>query len=176
MRCGDTSERRSLEARYGRYCRQMLLVARRILPDPQDAEDAVHNAFLSLAQNLAAIPTGEAEERAYVLTSAKNAALSFRSRSSGGERAPRGHTARKKDAPFQQVAQCQDRDRLLLAVRKLPEPYREVLLLICVEQQTVAEAARVLQRKPGTIRQQLSRGKQRLAALCHEEGILVETK
>ena len=38
---------------------------------------------------------------------------------------------------FVKVMQSQDYDTLLRAARMLPAPYREVLLIICVEGQTV---------------------------------------
>ena len=58
--------------------------------------------------------------------------------------------------------------------RMLPAPYREVLLIICVEGQTVAASAAILHRKPGTVRQQLNRGKKLLIDFCRKEGMCFE--
>ena len=45
-------ELQTFEALYLRYRSLMLSVARKFLSEPQDAEDAVHQAFLSILQKL----------------------------------------------------------------------------------------------------------------------------
>ena len=62
---------------YSNYQKQMLLVAKRILHSDEDAEDAVQIAFLGIAQRIKSLPVDDRRLRAYVLTAAKNAALSL---------------------------------------------------------------------------------------------------
>ena len=61
---------------YSNYQKQMLLVAKRILHSDEDAEDAVQIAFLGIAQRINSCRLMIAFT-AYVLTAAKNAALSL---------------------------------------------------------------------------------------------------
>ena len=54
---------------------------------------------------------------------------------------------------------------------KLPPPYREVILLVCVHERSVTAAADLLCRNRETVRKQLQRGKKLLIALCRKEGM-----
>lgn len=59
---GDAQQRRLFEDVYTAYRGRMLTLARRKLHSPEDAEDAVHQAFLSLAEHfdrLATLPSTE---------------------------------------------------------------------------------------------------------------------
>ena len=61
---GDAQQRRLFEDVYPASRGRMLALARRKLRSPEDAEDAVHQAFLSLAEHfdrLAALPSTELE-------------------------------------------------------------------------------------------------------------------
>lgn len=61
-------ERQSFEALYLRYRGLMLSVARQFLTEPQDAEDAVHQAFLSILKNFHKISSVDCPEtRAFVV-------------------------------------------------------------------------------------------------------------
>ena len=52
----DTAEERSkFERLYEQYKQLMFYTAFQILKQPQDAEDAVHHAFLSIAENISKI-------------------------------------------------------------------------------------------------------------------------
>ena len=50
---------------------------------------------------------------------------------------------------FQQVMLSQDYDLLLRAMRQMPSPYREVLLMVCVQEQCVKDTAAILHRRGG---------------------------
>ena len=60
---------------YHGYRKQMLLVAKRVLNNDEDAEDAVQIAFLGIAQRIKSVPSDDPKKlRAYVLTAAKKPA------------------------------------------------------------------------------------------------------
>lgn len=163
---------------YG-YRKQMLLVAMKILGDQQDAEDAVQAALLGIARRIGSIRTDDADMlRAYVLLAAKNAAIDLRRRQ---VRCPLQADVALEVLPasgqvdlFEKMAAAENYERLLRAMEALDAPYREVLFLCCVHQHTPNEAAEILCRKPGTVRQQLRRGKAMLIELCRKEGITFE--
>lgn len=169
-------EQPCFEAIYNGFRKQMLVVANRVLQDLHDAEDAVQMALLGIAANIKSVPTGDEKLlRAYVLTAAKNKAITILHQRN------RRAEVEISDAPdavdedmFEQVTQSQDYDRLLNAMRQLKSPYREVLLLRYVYEKDTGEIAAVLGRKVQTVQQQLCRGKKRLIELCRREGIFLD--
>ena len=173
----EETQRRNYETIYTGYRQQMLAVAFRVLGDAGEAEDAVQNAFLGIAKHIAKVPEGDEKVlRAYVLTAARNAALSLLEKRQ--QRPPEtaldeAFTAADEDL-FQKVAASEDYEALLRAIRKLDLCYREVLMLVFVQEHSVKEAAEILGRREGTVRQQLNRGRKKLIALCRKEGILDE--
>ncbi len=155
------------------YCKQMVFVAMGVLHNMSDAEDAVQNALLGIARNIKNVPEDDRIERAYVLTAAQNAALSLRSR-----KQPTELTLDISDIPipstedlFQRVLDSQNYDLLLRAIRQMESPYREVLMLVYVQEQNIKEAAETLCRKEETVKKQLQRGKRLLIELCKKEGM-----
>lgn len=173
----EEPQRRNYETIYAGYRQQMLAVAFRVLGDAGEAEDAVQNAFLGIAKHIDKVPAGnEKVLRAYVLTAARNAALSLLEKRQ--QRPPEtaldeAFTAADEDL-FRRVAASEDYEALMRAMRRLELQYREVLMLVFVQEHTVKEAAEVLGRKEGTVRQQLNRGRKKLIELCKKEGILDE--
>ena len=125
--------------------------------------------------------TGEVEVAAdlhlclngYVLTAAKNAALLLLPKQQ-----QRDNTLditelniQSKDDLFQQVVNSLDYDLLLRAMRQLDPLYRDVLMMVYVQEQSVEATADILQRKKETVRKQLQRGKKLLIELCGKEGM-----
>ena len=173
----EADRRQSFEAIYTAYRKQMLAAAYKILDNPGDAEDAVQNAMVGIAKHIGKVPMeNDRVLRAYVLTAARNAALSLlekRQQRAQETELEEGLTASEEDL-FRRVAASEDYEALLRAMRRLELVYREVLMLVFVQEHTVREAAELLGRKEGTVRQQLSRGRKKLIAICREEGILDE--
>ena len=60
--------------------------------------------------------------------------------------------------PEMQCVLAEEERRLTRAVRALPEPYRTPVALHCLGDVPAVEIARRLERPPGTIRYQVSRG------------------
>ncbi len=169
----ETDRLRFSDIYYG-YRKQMLLVAERLLKNHEDAEDAVQIALLGIARNIKRLPPEEGSRlRTYVLTAARNAAFSIlRHRNLQAELVDVDLAASSSDEDlFEALTRSEDYEALLRAVRRLDAPYREVLLMVCVYGKSVRETAVVLQRKVGTVRQQLRRGREFVIRLCREEGI-----
>lgn len=169
----DKEDQCRFERIYYSYRKQMVLVADRVLHNQSDAEDAVQDALVRIARNIANVPRDEKVERAYVLTAAKNAALNM---------LPAQQRRREMldladvqaagtDDLFRQVQNCRDYELLLRSIRQMDAPYREVLMLVYVQEQTPKAAADVLGRPYETLRKQLQRGKRLLIELCRKEGL-----
>lgn len=172
----DESDQLRFADIYYQYRKQMLYVSYHILNDYQEAEDAVQVALLGIAQHIATVPTGnEKVVKAYVLTSARNAALNLAAKNKRTEADNiLNFPLASNDDLFEQVAASEDYELLMKAMRQLPIHYREVLMLIYVQEQSVKDTAAILKRREGTVRQQLNRGKRMLVELCRKEGMCFE--
>lgn len=172
-------DRLRFEDIYYRYRKQMLMVALKVLGNQQDAEDAMQTALLGIARHIGSIRTDDERMlRAYVLLAAKNAAIDLRRQQKRwlpqADVAPEILPVSGQPDLFDRLAASMDYEKLLRAMEALPEPYREVLFLCCVQQHSPTAAAEILCRRPGTVRQQLKRGRAMLAELCRKEGICDE--
>lgn len=173
----DESDQHRFLDIYNQYRKQMLYVAYHVLKDQNEAEDAVQVALLGIAQRIKFVPTGnEKVLRAYVLTAAKNAALTLLAKKTQRE----SHAdilslpLSSGEDLFEQVAASEDYDLLMRAMRQLPIHYREVLMLIFVQEQSIKDASVILKRRESTVRQQFNRGKKLLVELCRKEGMCFE--
>lgn len=175
----DESDQLRFEDIYHRYHKQMVLVAMKVLNNMEDAEDAIQTALLGIARQIKSVPAGNDRAlRAYVLTAAKHAALNL-----VPQKKRRENTIELSELPlastedlFEQVAASQDYQLLLRSMKQLEPPYREILMLTFVQELSVNQIAALLGRKPGTVRQQLNRGKKLLVAICRKEGMCYEPK
>ncbi len=156
------------------YGRQMLNAAYQVLQNRQDAEDAVQNALLGISQRIDYLPEeNEKVIRAYVLTSAKNAALSLlpdKKRHDACLDISLLNVASSNDL-FEQITVCQNYNLLVHAIKRLPKHYSEVLMLVLIHEESIKNASLLLHRPEGTVRQQLNRGKKLLVKYCKEEGM-----
>ena len=120
---GDAQQRRLFEDVYTAYRGRMLTLARRKLHSPEDAEDAVHQAFLSLAEHfdrLATLPSTELE--AYLTVVVERKCIDLLRQQSRLSGLPFDETI-----PLVTPAPCGD--ALADAMGRLPPRYREALLL-----------------------------------------------
>ena len=79
----DAAELRKFEKIFYAYRDQMFFVANKILNDEHEAEDAVQNAFMGIAQNIKSLPEGSG--------------ASLRSRAAASARI---HICKTKERPF----------------------------------------------------------------------------
>ena len=161
----DSAEDRTrFEALYTAYRGLMFHVARRILNNDQDAEDAVHMAFLSLAEHSLPPELGP-RARCLAATVAERKAIDL-------YRAKR----RRPTAELEEIPSCEgppSDGTLAGAMAALPPRYREVLLLKYYNGYSTAEIAGFLGLTPGNVRQLTLRAKRCLAAELAERGEVV---
>lgn len=161
---------------------RMLGVARRLLRDPDEAQDAVQDAFLSAFRSLEKFEGG-ARLSTWLHRIVVNAALmKLRTRrrkpeTSIEELLPRfledGHQAQPAVAWKLPADQALERAQLGQLVRRrideLPETYRTVLLLRDVEDLDTAETADFLGIAPNAVKTRLHRARQALRTLLDAE-------
>lgn len=161
---GDASDRTRFEALYLAYRGLMFHAANRILRNEQDAEDAVHQAFLKIAERMESVPKDLGPQaRALVVTIAERKAIDL-------YRAKRRHpTADLDELPLSYDDQEPD-GTLAGAMAALPPRYREVLLLKYYNGYDNGEIAKFLDTTPENVRQIIFRAKGKLAAELAERG------
>ena len=167
----DDVDQVTFEYIYHSYRNQMHQVAKRFLGTWEDAEDAVQEAFFRIAKNIRLIPTEDkGKQKAYVMTVVKNVALAMlnkRSKEGTHTELPESMFDAGAD-PFERLQKCQDYESLLEAIQSLPLAYREVLMMRYVFDLPTHHIAKLLGRKPSTVKQQITRGKKKLEFIFHK--------
>lgn len=158
------SEKDKFEQIYTLYRGLMFYIARRILPGEADAEDAVHQAFVSIIENLKKISEVRCPKtRSYVVIITERKAIDIlRSRSRLSPEAFEEST-RGVELPLPGDGGLSD------AMSRLPAAYREVLFLRYYHGYTVREIAPMLGRKPGAVQKLLTRAKAALRKILEQE-------
>jgi len=163
----NPKDRGKLEQLYLMYRGFMQHIAIGILKNDQDAEDAVHEAFLLIAKNISKISEPESSKtRAYIwiITERKSLDL-YRSRKRRAEEALT--EAAGYEEPFESGG-----NGLMECISYLPDREREALLLKYAHGYTIQEISRMLGISYAAAAKLVERAKAKLEKLCHEEGIL----
>ena len=149
---------------YTRYRGLMLSVARRFLSEPQDAEDAVHQAFLSILKNFDKIShTDCPETRAFAVIIVERKALDIL-------------RAKRKILPLEEMEQGVEiplpgDGGLADAMATLPVRYRQVLLLRFVYGYTTREVAKEFGMTQSAVQKLVWRAKEMLEKKLAEGGV-----
>ena len=177
----DENERRLFEVLYLSYRKQMHSIAKSILLNDADAEDAVHDAFLKLAKKH--MPTitrikDERDRRNYLLKMAKNTALNMKR-----DRKPvvdpydpavsafAAENAGTDDYTFiNTLCDYIESKSVIEAINHLDPVYKDVLYYHFVLEMTIPQTAKALGRKEQTVKKQLVRGKKLLLDMLKTDG------
>lgn len=164
----ETAEDKSkFEKIYLRYRKMMYAVAYDILRNERDAEDAVQNAFLKIAENLEKIFDIECTKtKSYIVTIIENQAIDLYRRKK-----------RHADVPFDEECagmqmEYKGTNELAGCMARLPAHYREILLLRYSHGYGTEEIGRIMGVSPCYVSTLLQRAKKKLELLCKEEEIL----
>lgn len=168
MQTIETEEKRAdFEKIYLAYRNLMFYVANRILRNEQDAEDAVHHAFVKIAENMEKIEEPVCPKtKGYVSIIAENRAIDMirkRSRQSVEE---------INETTMGISVEYDGENTLTKCILELPGRYREIILLKYVYGYSIAECASVMGIKKDNAAKLDQRAQKRLRQLCEGEGIL----
>ena len=147
------ADRSKFEQLYLEYRGLMFYVANKILQSEQDAEDAVHQAFLSVAENIEKIGEPDSPKtQGYLITITQMVAL---------------------DEQMQGIPAAYEGENALTAcILKLPARYREVILLRYFQGYSVKEIAGILHLSVAAATKLLQRAKNKLKDLYEKEDTL----
>ncbi len=164
-------ERQTLERIYLAYRGLMFSVANKILKNDADAEDAVHEAFISMAANADRFLDPDSPgTKAYVSLVAECKAIDLYRR----RQRHKGDVSIDStgEDPLGILPDCSESYVITRCIAQLPENYRYALLLRYRYGYTAVEIARILNTTPAAVAKLIQRGKAKLDTLCREEGIL----
>jgi RNA polymerase sigma factor (sigma-70 family) len=156
-RAGDTAAFGEI---VGRYQRAVVAVAYAAVRDRVLAEDVAQDAFVTAWTKLAALRDVE-RLPAWLCGIARNVARARRRlarREAPGEVDVAGDVT-----PFTSLDDAQREAAIAAALARVPEAYREPLVLVYCEQQSAKDVARALATSDAAVHQRLSRGRAMLA-------------
>lgn len=165
-------EGRLFEKLYLSYRSVMYSVAFAILQDESDAEDAVHDTFLSIAARqmpLLSRIEDEADRQSYILKATRNTALNMLRK--GVRQLPADDIYEREqfdaskspdDGFINYICMKHDYKQVVEAIRRLDKKYSDVLYYHFVLGFTAMEVAKIQDKNVNTIKKQLVRGKKLL--------------
>jgi RNA polymerase sigma-70 factor, ECF subfamily len=175
VRAGDAHASETLVRRHGG---RMLAVARRFLRSEEDSADSVQEAFLAAFRSLDGFE-GNAALGTWLHRIVVNVCLTRLRARSRSRQVPiddllppfdeTGHHARQvqpwEDHALARLTRAETRAQVRACVDRLPEPYREVLLLRDIEEFDTDQTAERLGITPGAVKTRLHRARQALRTL-----------
>lgn len=156
----DTPEdKRKYVILYEKYRHLMQKVAADVLKDRFLAEDAVHNAFISLAAHMDKIGDLDSlQTKRYLITVSKNAAVDIYRKKNVQIHREVSMDGLVEDVPMSYM-ETDLENGVLDILKNLPAKYRDIFLLkysSCLENSEIASLCGI---QEGTVRQRISRGK-----------------
>ena len=170
----ETEEQRSLvEQIYHDYEQTMYHAAFAVLHNKQDAEDAVHEAFVRLITDIDRLAAIEKKkQKSFVIIVTRNIAIdTYRRRQRetvGAEDISDMDIADDLDLE-QAISDSTDRELLMKAVEKLPEKQQEVLVMKFFHEVSTTEIAQMLGIDVSAVRRRISRAEKNLYEILKGE-------
>ena len=150
---------------YEAWEKKLYAVALHILRNPSQAEDAVQQTWLRLLQRWEQVSALSRDEAGgYAVTVVKNAAIDLLRKE---QRAVQFSEA--WEAPSRED-RAEEYDYLVSMIRALPDGYRRILELKCVEEETNREIARRMGLNESTVASRVQRGRAMLRERLEREG------
>ena len=151
---------------YVTYRDSMYQVAHSILRNHYDAEDAVHQAFVSIAECIDSVDMSIPQRvRSFVITVSERKALDI-------YRKKQHNIVEYDESSIGIQIEYEGSNVLAQCMSQLPPRYRELLILKYVHSYTFKETAKIMGITEANAKKIALRAKEKLAAMCKEEGLL----
>ena len=165
------------EDAYNRYKSRMIALAYKITGNYHDAEEAVSNAFFRIARHFDRVRNRSGQERAaYYCVITKNCAYDILRERNRRNEIPLDEDIEIPDGDSDvsdEVLSDYGYDRVVEAIRSLPEIYAQVLYLQNVTGLSIGEIADDLGITEALVRKRLERARVKLREILDEQGITV---
>jgi RNA polymerase sigma-70 factor, ECF subfamily len=160
-------DRQALDLLYRAESAQVYRFALAMCGNPAWSADATQDAFVHLAEQPRGYDSAKGPLRAYLCGIARHKLLA-RWREAQGSWIHEDEDDEEPQEPGDgspegDLARAQDSQALWAAIRALPWPFREALVLVDLQERPYAEAAQVAGVELNTLRTRLHRARQRLA-------------
>ena len=165
----ESDEQDKFEKIYYKYRNTLFSCAISIVLNRHDAEDVLHTAFVKIAQNIKKIEDINSKQTAsFLIIITKNTALDFlRTDHKNTQEVISEDIAYSKDL-LEQLLEGLEYKKVLTVIKELKPPYNEVLYLHFVNDLSIKQTAKLLNRKEKTVKMQLVRGKKILISKLSE--------
>lgn len=158
----DTEDERNLfEELYRKYSQDMYAIAFDILKNQADAEDAVHQSFLKIANNftkISSIPRNKIKAYIVIICRNTSSTLYNQNKRDSKRKCQLNETELVDDSFFDK----ESIDDLKKAIRQLPDMYKDVLYLYSLQGFSAKQTASMLGISVNNVRQRVMRAKQQL--------------
>lgn len=165
----DTADDRTkFEKIYREYKFLLFNIANNVLNNPQDAEDAVHSAFVKIAENIEKVTEAVCPKtKAFAVTIVENTAIDLYRK--------KKHMADLEPFENWPGAEINLDNSTVLAhcMGRLPARYRQMILLKYVYGFSSKEAAKLMNITGSNAIKLDQRAKQKFRQLCQEEGVML---
>ncbi len=161
----DTEEEKSkFEQVYNSYKHTMFYVAKSILKDDYLSEDAVHNAFISIAKNMDKISQVDSNRtKGYVLVIVRNISLNMLKKQNKTVDIEDFEENMTDDANLEdEVLSKLSVDLIVEEITNLPVIYKDILYLSYVEELKTQEISRLINISNEAVKKRLQRGRKKL--------------
>ena len=160
-------EKDKFERLYLKYRDLMFYIANKILQNQQDAEDAVHATFLSIAENMEKVSTPDCPKtKGYIVTITENKAIDLYRKKKRHPKVTLLEETAGLEVSYEgshAIARC---------FSILPARDRDILMLRYRYGYTAREIAKMLNLSEANANKRIQRAKEKLEKLCKEEGLL----
>jgi RNA polymerase sigma factor (sigma-70 family) len=153
-----------------RHGPMVLGVCRRALHDPDAAEDAFQATFLALARGAGRL-RAPGSVAAWLYGAAVRVSLKARRAAARASEATRRAPARVAPDPLAEITARELVGVIDAELARLPEQFRAVVVLCCLEGHTQEEAARRLGWSVGSVKGRLERGREQLRKRLAQRGV-----
>lgn len=178
----DDNDQKLFEDMFLSYRKQMVTFAVTILGNEDDAQDAVGDVFLRIAQknwDVVRDIKNETDLRNYLLKATKNTSLNkIKSKKKENvsldtiiEYDMEGIEDLSDDTFLEVICNKFEYDKVVEAIHSLNEKYRDAMYCHYVMEMTVPQTAKSLNQKLSATKQQLVRGKKMLLSLLSKKGV-----
>lgn len=155
----DTAEEKSkFEELYIKYKQDMYSVAYSILHNVQDSEDAVHQAFLTIANNFDKVSKIPCQEiKAYIVIIIRNVSINIYNKN----RRIAEHSAELNDNAVISIDMLEQYEykQLVRTISELPQIYKDIIYLYYLEDFAAKEVAKMLNISLDTVWKRAERAK-----------------
>lgn len=158
-------DKNKFEQLYRTYKQDMYKIAYNILKNNADAEDAVHQAFLSIANHFEKVLTIPSQEiKAYIVIIIRNTSINIYNKNKRNA----DHTIEMddKDIPIEvNVLEQYEYEFLKNAIKELPQMYKDIIYLYYLEEFTTKGISKMLDISVDTVYKRLERAKKLLKVI-----------